>query len=243
MYLSVDTIYQSLLFLSWFNRGLLLATEPRVPSGYVEGVTLKGLQSAPWHVGWSIRIICITDDHRHTFCMFCLSVWIICITDDHIHMLVDRYGLSVLQMTTDIHFVCFVCRYGLFVLQMTTDICWLIGMDYLYYRWSQTYILYVLFVGMDYLSYRWPQTYVLFVGMDYLSYRWPQTYVLFVSMDYLSYRWPQTYVLFVVVTCPHVLFKTYHQIFNKSNMMTEAWTAYPSRACQFTPVFIGVHVA
>jgi hypothetical protein len=59
-------------------------------------------------------------------------------------------------------------------------------------RKDKRQIIVILFVGMDYLYYRWPQTYVLFVGMDYLYYRWWQTYVLFVGMDYLSYRWPQT---------------------------------------------------
>ena len=68
IYLSVDTIFQSLCFLSgfpwWRVAANKEATEPRVPLGYVEVITPKVLRSPPW-LGWPIWNICITNDHGY----------------------------------------------------------------------------------------------------------------------------------------------------------------------------------
>ena len=68
IHLSVDTIFQSLWFLSGFPWQRVApnkeATEPRVPLGWVEVITSNVLRSPPW-LGWPLWNICVTNDHGY----------------------------------------------------------------------------------------------------------------------------------------------------------------------------------
>jgi hypothetical protein len=67
-YFSVDTIFQTLCFLSGFPRYTVAAnkdaTEPRVPLGKVEIITSNVLRSPPWF-GWPLWNICVTKDYGY----------------------------------------------------------------------------------------------------------------------------------------------------------------------------------
>ena len=68
IYLSDDTIFQSLWFLSGFPWYRVAAnkeaTELRVPFGKVEVITSEILRSPPWF-GWPLWNICVTNDHGY----------------------------------------------------------------------------------------------------------------------------------------------------------------------------------
>jgi hypothetical protein len=68
IYLSDDTIFQSLWFLSGFPWYRVAANkeaaEPRTPFGKVEVITSKILRSPPW-LGWPLWNICVTNDHGY----------------------------------------------------------------------------------------------------------------------------------------------------------------------------------
>ena len=67
IYLSDDTIFQSLWFLSRSRSRVSAnkeATEPRVPFGKVEVITSKNWRSPPWF-GWQLWNICVTNDHGY----------------------------------------------------------------------------------------------------------------------------------------------------------------------------------
>jgi len=68
IYISDDTIFQSLWFVSGYPWQRVVAnkeaTEPRVHFGKVEVKTSKILRSPPW-LGWPLWNICVTNDQGY----------------------------------------------------------------------------------------------------------------------------------------------------------------------------------
>jgi len=67
-YFTVDTIFQSLCFLSGFPWYMVSAykeaTEPRVPLGKVAAITVKVVRVSAW-LGYSLWNVYVTDDHGY----------------------------------------------------------------------------------------------------------------------------------------------------------------------------------